>query len=64
MEKAPQKTLEEALKGAPWTGVRVLKALIFFISQGFIYPKVMIEGMDLTRIQKETEGELYKKAAS
>ena len=33
----------------------------FFLSFGFIYPNAMTEGMDLTKIQRESEGDLYKK---
>lgn len=34
---------------------------IFVLTAGFAYPNVMVEGMDLTRIQGDTEGDLYKK---
>lgn len=34
---------------------------IFLLTAGFAYPNVMVEGMDLTRIQGDTEGDLDKK---
>jgi hypothetical protein len=34
---------------------------VFFLTAGFAYPNVMVEGLDLTRIQGDTEGDLYKK---
>ena len=34
---------------------------IFLLTAGFAYPNVMVEGMDPTRIQGDTEGDLYKK---
>jgi hypothetical protein len=34
---------------------------VFFLTAGFAYPNVMVEGMDLTRIQGNTDGDLYKK---
>ena len=34
---------------------------IFLLTAGFAYPNVMVEGMDLTAIQGNTEGDLYKK---
>lgn len=33
----------------------------FLLTAGFMYPNVMVEGMDLTKIQAETEGDLYEK---
>ncbi len=33
----------------------------FFLSFGFVYPNAMTEGMDTTKIQGNTEGDLYKK---
>ena len=35
--------------------------LLFFLSFGFLYPNAMTEGMNLSKIQGETEGDLYKK---
>ena len=37
------------------------RLLLFFLSFGFLYPNAMTEGMDLTKIQGESEGDLYKK---
>lgn len=34
---------------------------VFLLTAGFMYPNVMVEGMDLTQIQAETEGDLYEK---
>jgi hypothetical protein len=34
---------------------------LFFLTAGFAYPNVMVEDMDLTRIQGDTQGDLYKK---
>lgn len=34
---------------------------IFLLTAGFAFPNVMVEGTDLTRIQGESEGDLYKK---
>ena len=34
---------------------------LFFLTAGFAYPNVFVEDMDLTRIQGDTEGDLYKK---
>ena len=34
---------------------------VFFLTAGFAYPNVFVEGMDLTKIQGDTEGDLYKK---
>ena len=48
-------------KGAPMTLGRIGRMILFFLSFGFLFPKVLIEGMDLTKIQEETMGNLYKK---
>ncbi len=38
-----------------------LQMIICFCSFGFIYPNAFVEGMDLTAIQRATEGTLYDK---
>ena len=48
-------------KGAPMTLGRIGRLILFFVSFGFIYPKASVEGMDLTALQKMTEGKLYDK---
>ena len=35
--------------------------IVFFLSAGFLYPNVMTEGMDLTAIQRTSQGDLYDK---
>lgn len=54
-----------ALPAAAPAAVRTLthwgQLVVFFLSFGFIYPNAMTEGMDLTRIQSDSEGDLYKK---
>jgi hypothetical protein len=40
---------------------RIGRMFVFFLTAGFMYPNVFIEGMDPTRIQGLTEGELYNK---
>jgi len=34
---------------------------VFFLTAGFAYPNVFVEGLDLTKIQGETQGDLYAK---
>lgn len=34
---------------------------IFLLTAGFAYPNVMVEDLDLTKIQGATEGDFYKK---
>lgn len=40
---------------------RLGRMLVFFLTAGFMYPNVFVEGIDPTRIQAETHGDLYKK---
>ncbi len=40
---------------------RLGRMVVFFLTAGFAYPNVFIEGLDPTRIQGETQGDLYKK---
>ena len=37
------------------------RVTLMLLSFGVLYPNAMTEGMDLTSIQGETEGDLYKK---
>jgi hypothetical protein len=37
------------------------RMIICVISAGFVYPNAFIEGIDTTKIQAETQGDLYKK---
>ncbi len=36
-----------------------LRMIICFCSAGFVYPNAFVEGMDLSAIQRATEGTLY-----
>jgi hypothetical protein len=47
--------------GAGGTLGRIGRMIVMCFTGGFIYPNVFVEGMDLTEIQKETEGALYDK---
>lgn len=40
---------------------RVVRIGIFFVTGGFLYPHVFIEGLDCTRTQDEMQGDLYEK---
>jgi len=40
---------------------RLGRMLVFFLTAGFMYPKVFVEGIDPTRIQGESQGNLYNK---
>jgi hypothetical protein len=40
---------------------RLGRFLIFFLTAGFFYPNVCIEGMDCTQIQDVMQGSLYDK---
>ncbi len=60
MEKQPQKTPGTDLDGKI-TPARIGRMIIFFLSAGFLYPNVWTEGMDLTAIQRISEGNLYDK---
>lgn len=39
---------------------RIGRTIAFFLTAGFAYPNVWIEGMDPSAIQGRTEGDLYK----
>jgi hypothetical protein len=43
------------------TIARLGRMFVFFLTAGFMYPNVFVEGIDPTRIQGETLGDLYKK---
>jgi hypothetical protein len=38
--------------------------IVHFFTGGFVYPNTFVEGMDLTAIQRETEGSLYEKKSA
>ncbi len=40
---------------------RIGRMIAMVCTGGFAYPNVFVEGLDLTAIQKETEGSLYNK---
>jgi len=40
---------------------RMCRMFVFFLTAGFAYPNVWIEGMDLASIQSKSEGDLYAK---
>jgi len=40
---------------------RIGRMIVFFLTAGFMYPNVFVEGIDPTRIQSETQGDLYNK---
>ena len=48
-------------QGDPLTLARLGRIILFFVSFGFLYPKALVEGMDLSALQAKTEGNLYKK---
>ncbi|MGH8616495.1 MAG: hypothetical protein ACREUW_02300 [Burkholderiales bacterium] len=56
MEQANKPAASAAMQGVQRLG----RMVVFCLSAGFLYPNVWIEGMDLSAIQGETEGELYK----
>ena len=37
------------------------RMIVMVFTGGFVYPNTFVEGMDLTAIQKETEGSLYER---
>lgn len=39
---------------------RIGRTIVFFLTAGFAYPNVWIEGLDPSAIQSKTEGDLYK----
>lgn len=41
---------------------RLGRFIVMFITLGFAYPNVCVEGLDLTKIQNEYEGKLYNKS--
>jgi hypothetical protein len=57
----PQQDDSDPERGAPMTIGRIGRLILFFVSFGYIFPKAAIEGMNLTKIQARTEGNLYKK---
>jgi hypothetical protein len=60
MANQPQKTPGTELDGKI-TPARIGRMIVFFLSAGFLYPNVMTEGMDLTAIQRTSQGTLYDK---
>ncbi len=40
---------------------RIWRFCAMLFTMGFVYPNTCVEGMDLTKIQSEYEGKLYKK---
>ena len=58
---ADQKQAAETEYDGTWTIGRIGRIIMFFLTAGFMYPNVLIEGIDPTKIQGETQGELYKK---
>ncbi len=40
---------------------RVFRMVLMLLTGGFMYPNTFVEGMDLTAMQKLTEGGLYSK---
>ncbi len=40
---------------------RLGRVSVFFLTAGFAYPNVFVEGMNLTQIQGKTEGDFYPK---
>jgi len=60
MENQRQKTPGTDLDGKI-TPARIGRMIVFFLSAGFLYPNVWTEGMDLTEIQRTTQGTLYDK---
>jgi hypothetical protein len=60
MEKSTASVAVETGSVAARALKRVGRTIVFFLSAGFLCPNVWVEGMDLSRIQGETEGDLYK----
>lgn len=42
-----------------WDAARVGRFICFVATMGFAFPNVMVEDMDLTAMQKTTQGSLY-----
>lgn len=60
MEDKPQQAPSKDLDGKMTLG-RIGRMFLFFMTAGFAYPNVMIEGLDPTAIQAATMGKLYDK---
>ena len=58
-DKQPQTSSTDS--DGKMTLARVGRMFVFFLSAGFLYPNVMTEGMDLTSLQRASEGDLYDK---
>jgi hypothetical protein len=55
---AKQKSMEQG-EGKGGILGKLGRIAVFILTAGFAYPNVFIEGMNLTSIQGESEGELY-----
>jgi hypothetical protein len=51
-------------RGGGGTAGHALRMVVCILTAGFGYPKTFVEGMDLTVLQKGTEGALYNKDKS
>ncbi len=64
MEKAPQNTPTSAVETASGPMAllgRLGRMIVFFLTAGFAYPNVWVEGMDISGMQKINEGDMYTK---
>jgi len=50
-------------RGGGGTAGHALRMITCILTAGFAYPNTFVEGMDLTAMQKITEGALYGKKA-
>lgn len=48
-------------RGGGGTLGHVFRMILTFFTAGMAYPNSFVEGMDLTAIQRETQGQLYDK---
>ena len=56
-EKTAAKSQSRTMSGISRLG----RVSAFFLTAGFAYPNVFVEGMNLTQIQGKTEGDFYPK---
>ena len=61
MQQPQQASASDPAQGAPMTLGRIGRLILFFVSFGFLFPKAAIEGMNPTKIQELTQGNLYDK---
>ena len=40
---------------------RIFRFIMFLLTVGMLFPNVCVEGMNLTKMQREQEGKLYDK---